>query len=66
MFMGYSKIFHHISVDFAIIHPLPIEVIPKDMSQSFVRHWRKRKALDVGHRGMGISNPRIPQEAVKK
>jgi glycerophosphocholine phosphodiesterase GPCPD1 len=26
-----------------------------DLSQSFVRYWKKRKALDVGHRGMGVS-----------
>ncbi|XP_056150004.1 glycerophosphocholine phosphodiesterase GPCPD1 [Lampris incognitus] len=40
-----------VRVDYLVIRP--IQGLQCDMSASFTKHWRKRTALDVGHRGAG-------------
>ncbi|KAJ3583054.1 hypothetical protein NHX12_034522 [Muraenolepis orangiensis] len=40
-----------VRVDYLVIRP--IRTLCCDMSASFTRYWRKRSALDVGHRGAG-------------
>lgn len=34
----------------------PIQGLQCDMSSCFVKHWKKRSAIDVGHRGAGSSH----------
>ncbi|XP_063079495.1 glycerophosphocholine phosphodiesterase GPCPD1 isoform X2 [Engraulis encrasicolus] len=43
-----------VRVDYLVIRP--IEGLQCDMSSSFTKYWRKRSALDVGHRGAGSSH----------
>ncbi|CAL8394603.1 unnamed protein product [Arctogadus glacialis] len=40
-----------VRVDYLVIRPIP--GLHCDMNASFTRYWRKRSALDVGHRGAG-------------
>ncbi|XP_022542436.2 glycerophosphocholine phosphodiesterase GPCPD1 isoform X1 [Astyanax mexicanus] len=43
-----------VRVDYLVIRP--IQGFQCDMHQSFSKYWRKRSALDVGHRGAGSSH----------
>ncbi|KAI4871634.1 hypothetical protein NFI96_010507, partial [Prochilodus magdalenae] len=43
-----------VRVDYLVIRP--IKGFQCDMSQSFTKYWRKRSALDVGHRGAGSTH----------
>ncbi|XP_062406145.1 glycerophosphocholine phosphodiesterase GPCPD1 isoform X2 [Sardina pilchardus] len=43
-----------VRVDYLVIRP--IQDLQCDMQASFSRYWRKRSALDVGHRGAGSSH----------
>ena len=44
-----------LAVDYLVIKPMTKQLC--DMSVSYARHWKhKRRALDVGHRGMGTSH----------
>lgn len=43
-----------VSVDYLVIRP--IQGLQCDMSSSFVKHWKKRSTVDVGHRGAGSSH----------
>ncbi|XP_036437657.1 glycerophosphocholine phosphodiesterase GPCPD1 isoform X4 [Colossoma macropomum] len=43
-----------VRVDYLVIRP--IQGFQCDMHQSFSKHWRKRSALDVGHRGAGSTH----------
>ncbi|XP_051951761.1 glycerophosphocholine phosphodiesterase GPCPD1 [Xyrauchen texanus] len=43
-----------VRVDYLVIRP--IQGMQCDMSQSFSKYWKKRSALDVGHRGAGSSH----------
>lgn len=42
------------AVDYLVIRP--IKGLMCDMRSCFTKYWRKRSALDVGHRGAGSSN----------
>lgn len=42
------------SVDYLVIRP--IQRLQCDMSSSFTKYWRKRSALNVGHRGAGSTH----------
>ncbi|RXM27922.1 Beta-soluble NSF attachment protein [Acipenser ruthenus] len=41
-------------VDYIVIRPIEGQIC--DMSTSFTKYWKKRTALDVGHRGAGSSS----------
>uniref|UniRef100_A0A8C1FAF6 Glycerophosphocholine phosphodiesterase 1 n=1 Tax=Cyprinus carpio carpio TaxID=630221 RepID=A0A8C1FAF6_CYPCA len=41
-----------VRVDYLVTRP--IQHFQCDMSQSFAKYWKKRSALDVGHRGAGM------------
>lgn len=41
-------------VDYLVIRP--IQGLQCDMSSCFVKHWKKRSTVDVGHRGAGSSH----------
>lgn len=43
-----------VSVDYLVIRP--IQGLQCDMSSSFTKYWKKRSALDVGHRGAGSTH----------
>ncbi|TRY88498.1 hypothetical protein DNTS_005172 [Danionella cerebrum] len=43
-----------VRVDYLVTRP--IQGLQCDMSQSFTKHWKKRRALDVGHRGAGSTH----------
>uniref|UniRef100_A0A674NRP6 Glycerophosphocholine phosphodiesterase 1 n=1 Tax=Takifugu rubripes TaxID=31033 RepID=A0A674NRP6_TAKRU len=43
-----------VRVDYLVIRP--IQGLQCDMSSCFVKHWKKRSAIDVGHRGAGSSH----------
>ncbi|CAN9507677.1 unnamed protein product [Ophioblennius macclurei] len=43
-----------VRVDYLVIRP--IRGLQCDMSASFVKYWRKRSTLDVGHRGAGSTH----------
>ncbi|XP_046877310.1 glycerophosphocholine phosphodiesterase GPCPD1 isoform X2 [Hypomesus transpacificus] len=43
-----------VRVDYLVIRP--IQGMQCDMNSSFTKYWRKRSALDVGHRGAGSSH----------
>lgn len=43
-----------VSVDYLVIRP--IQGLQCDMSSCFVKHWKKRSTVDVGHRGAGSSH----------
>uniref|UniRef100_A0A672HMA4 Glycerophosphocholine phosphodiesterase 1 n=1 Tax=Salarias fasciatus TaxID=181472 RepID=A0A672HMA4_SALFA len=43
-----------VRVDYLVIRP--IRGLQCDMSASFVRYWKKRSTLDVGHRGAGSTH----------
>uniref|UniRef100_A0AAR2IT30 GP-PDE domain-containing protein n=1 Tax=Pygocentrus nattereri TaxID=42514 RepID=A0AAR2IT30_PYGNA len=43
-----------VRVDYLVIRP--IQGFQCDMQQSFSKHWRKRRPLDVGHRGAGSTH----------
>ncbi|XP_062857441.1 glycerophosphocholine phosphodiesterase GPCPD1 [Trichomycterus rosablanca] len=43
-----------VRVDYLVIRP--IKDFQCDMSQCFTKYWRKRTALDVGHRGAGSTH----------
>ncbi|XP_033861038.2 glycerophosphocholine phosphodiesterase GPCPD1-like isoform X2 [Acipenser ruthenus] len=43
-----------VRVDYIVIRPIEGHVC--DMSTSFTKYWKKRSALDVGHRGAGSSS----------
>ncbi|XP_073348363.1 glycerophosphocholine phosphodiesterase GPCPD1 isoform X2 [Pagrus major] len=43
-----------VRVDYLVIRP--IKGLQCDMSSSFTRYWKKRSALDVGHRGAGSTH----------
>lgn len=49
-----SKTIGKVRVDFLVIRPN--EGVQCDMSQCFTKYWRKRSALDVGHRGAGSTH----------
>lgn len=40
---------------YLFVRPLGMGVEPFKMNVSYVKHWKKRVALEVGHRGMGNS-----------
>lgn len=42
------------TVDYLVIRP--IQGFKCDMSQCYTKYWRKRSALDVGHRGAGSTH----------
>lgn len=42
------------SVDYLVTRPIP--GLQCDMSQSFAKYWKKRGALEVGHRGAGSTH----------
>ncbi|XP_023655572.2 glycerophosphocholine phosphodiesterase GPCPD1 [Paramormyrops kingsleyae] len=44
-----------VRVDYLVIRP--IKGFMCDMHSSFTKYWKKRSALDVGHRGAGCSHP---------
>ncbi|XP_041814297.1 glycerophosphocholine phosphodiesterase GPCPD1 [Chelmon rostratus] len=43
-----------VRVDYLVIRP--IQGLQCDMSSSFTKYWKKRSALDVGHRGAGSTH----------
>lgn len=43
-----------VRVDYLVTRP--IQGFQCDMSQSFTKYWKKRRPLDVGHRGAGSTN----------
>ncbi|XP_053344755.1 glycerophosphocholine phosphodiesterase GPCPD1 isoform X1 [Clarias gariepinus] len=43
-----------VRVDYLVIRPIP--GFECDMSQCYTKYWRKRDALDVGHRGAGSTH----------
>ncbi|XP_035683911.1 glycerophosphocholine phosphodiesterase GPCPD1-like [Branchiostoma floridae] len=50
---NHNRLVGQINVDYLIITPMTGEVCTAEVS--FARYWKKRKTLDVGHRGMGNS-----------
>lgn len=53
-FMSFSLSGSPVSVDYLVIRP--IQGLQCDMSSCFVKHWKKRSTVDVGHRGAGSSH----------
>lgn len=49
-----SLSFSPVPVDYLVIRP--IQGLQCDMSSCFIKHWKKRSAVDVGHRGAGSSH----------
>nr|XP_057912330.1 glycerophosphocholine phosphodiesterase GPCPD1 [Doryrhamphus excisus] len=43
-----------VRVDYLVIRPIP--GLPCNMTASFTKYWKKRSALDVGHRGAGSTH----------
>lgn len=43
-----------VRVDYLVIRP--IQGLQCDMSSSYTKHWKKRSAVDVGHRGAGSTH----------
>lgn len=50
---NFSFIF--VAVDYLFMNPLFKDVQLSMAVRTFSRHWKKRQALEVGHRGMGNS-----------
>ncbi|XP_078605186.1 glycerophosphocholine phosphodiesterase GPCPD1-like isoform X2 [Branchiostoma floridae x Branchiostoma japonicum] len=50
---NHNRLIGQINVDYLIITPMAGEVCTAEVS--YARYWKKRKTLDVGHRGMGNS-----------
>ncbi|KAI8518403.1 Glycerophosphocholine phosphodiesterase gpcpd1 [Branchiostoma belcheri] len=50
---NHNRLVGQINVDYLMITPMPDDVCTAEVS--YGRFWKKRKTLDVGHRGMGNS-----------
>uniref|UniRef100_A0A0N5AG98 Glycerophosphocholine phosphodiesterase GPCPD1 n=1 Tax=Syphacia muris TaxID=451379 RepID=A0A0N5AG98_9BILA len=46
-------------VDYLVVKPLLKPHPQQTMALSYTRHWKKRKTLEVGHRGMGNSYTKV-------
>ncbi|KAI6219558.1 hypothetical protein M3Y99_01653700 [Aphelenchoides fujianensis] len=46
-------------VGYLFVRPLKGDVPPQTMKASYAKHWKKRIALEVGHRGMGNSYTKL-------
>uniref|UniRef100_A0A671U3M4 Glycerophosphocholine phosphodiesterase 1 n=1 Tax=Sparus aurata TaxID=8175 RepID=A0A671U3M4_SPAAU len=51
-----------VRVDYLVIRP--IKGLQCDMSSSFTRYWKKRSALDVGHRGAGSTHANAERKQI--
>lgn len=48
-----------ILVDYLVVRPLRKPHPRQTLAVSYARHWKKRKTLEVGHRGMGNSYTKV-------
>jgi glycerophosphocholine phosphodiesterase GPCPD1 len=48
-----------IYIGYLFVRPLGQDVGPLKMTASYAKHWKKRIALEVGHRGMGNSYTKL-------
>ncbi|TGZ55484.1 hypothetical protein CRM22_010394 [Opisthorchis felineus] len=52
-------------VQYLVIHPMTKAPTPS-LAVTYQHHWKKRKAVDIGHRGMGTSFLGHSQKSTKK
>ncbi|OON15628.1 glycerophosphodiester phosphodiesterase family protein [Opisthorchis viverrini] len=52
-------------VQYLVIHPMTKAPAPS-LAVTYQHHWKKRKAVDIGHRGMGTSFLGHSQKSTKK